>query len=128
MVYRALALILLSHTHTHIHTHAHTHTYKTTVGLLLQLTCLNQIDDSPLTLALHSLTRHFTISRFLSRTATARGDSPGLVTGAVVMEYVVILLCYNVHTHMHTLTHACTQVCTHTHTHTLNTLTHTHTH
>ena len=62
--------------------HTHTHEDMNTC----QKNCLNQIDDSPLTLALHSLTRHFIISRFLLRTAIARGDSPCLVTGAVVSE------------------------------------------
>ena len=48
---------------------------------------LTATDDSPLTLTLHSLTKYFITSRFVSHTATARGDSPCLVTGAVVSEY-----------------------------------------
>ena len=75
-------------THTHIHkrTHTPTHIYKATVDFVLLLTCQNEADDSPLTLALHSLTRHLIISRFPLQTATARDDSPCIVTGAVVSE------------------------------------------
>ena len=45
-------------------------------------------DDSPLILALHSATRNFIISKSSLQKATSRGDSPCLVTGAVVSEQV----------------------------------------
>ena len=82
--------------YTHILTLMHTHMHMTNI-LICKGRFVSESNqaDLPLTLALHSLTRHLIISRSLMLTATARGDSPFLVTEAVMREKVGILLGYS---------------------------------